>query len=160
MMHPREKDHVLAEFLGYTVEWRLCATDPECGAWEEIEWHEEKHQEGDELWGHHPVVRQPCYNWLDTDGPAQKGWTTEAIATTDRGHYWKVVKPYSTDYNAFRDVEDEIERRGLAKFYIEALADVLDVTPQKLIEHGASCLWLFARATPEQRCEAAFRILP
>lgn len=65
------------------------------------------------------------------------------------------IMNYSGSIIFAQQVENEIERRGLAKFYIEALAASLGITRETLIDAGASALWCILRATPEQRCHAA-----
>lgn len=70
------------------------------------------------------------------------------------------VPPYSTDPAAVCLVEDEIERRGLRDAYIEHLLDVIAAPDLRLdIWPTAADLWKVARATADQRCQAALRAL-
>jgi hypothetical protein len=83
---------------------------------------------------------------------------------------------YVEDYGACHQIENEIERRGLIEAYQNALIDILGLEMQvfnsaiELDSHrvraipgnqfqwvGHIELWLFHRATPDQRCLAALR---
>lgn len=71
----------------------------------------------------------------------------------------RALRSYSSDYNAVRTMEDEIERRGLQAGYIEALASVtLDTPRQRQWEELLPCS-AFAgrllRASAADRCRAA-----
>ncbi len=96
-MNDREVDALLYEKLyNISISWRLCATDPDTGRWEDIQWHEEAHKPGDVVWMH-PAALQPCYNWLDTDEPKKLGWTDDDITRERPGDMrWKVVPFYRT----------------------------------------------------------------
>lgn len=109
-----------AAIFNIPIEWRLCATDPECGRWEDVQWHDEPHQEGDTLWGAHPIMRQPCYNWLDTNEPAQHGWTPEDIANNVyRTRYWRVIPHYSTDISAAWLIIGALRQRDIWLYSLE-----------------------------------------
>lgn len=74
-------------------------------------------------------------------------------------HY--ICKAYSTDANAAREVEAEIERRGLVDRYVKIMVDDIE-PPLGLSKHfvnGLTWIGLFKliTATPEQRCRAAYR---
>lgn len=63
---------------------------------------------------------------------------------------------YSTDPAAVRQVEDEIERRGLQDPYVMHLCAELEC--EALFEENPHrAVWLLLRATPAERCRAAVR---
>lgn len=68
------------------------------------------------------------------------------------------VPHYTTDHAACRLVEDEIERQKLQAAFTIALGEVLGYTDQ-IHDRGAKELWEMVTATPEQRCEAAWRAM-
>jgi hypothetical protein len=61
------------------------------------------------------------------------------------------VKPYSTDANHVREVEAEIERRGLKEQWISALYVILGGD-----ESTCDC-WDSITASPADRCKAALK---
>lgn len=63
---------------------------------------------------------------------------------------------YTTEHDAARLVEDEIERRGrlVQDRYVAAL--ILILNPNEGQYHAVH-FWSLLRSTPEQRCEAAWR---
>lgn len=114
------------------------------------------------------------------------GWTTREIPVgggsitywnqpDGRPSFWGVdvlgvLPPFTTDPVAARQVEDEIERRGLWERYTKALLEIINPDAQlfsSALEHGGdpraldipSTLWGLIRATPAQRCEAALKVL-
>lgn len=91
----------------------------------------------------------------ETVDPSSRAWQDGYL---NEGTY------YTTDHAAARDVEDEIERRGLKQEYLRALID--DVAPimfqdayENFRDDAYDGLWAFTRATPEQRCKAALRAI-
>lgn len=68
------------------------------------------------------------------------------------GRQPNALQRYSTDPTATRQVEDEIERRGLQQRYTVLLS-------QRLMDFSGWLSWrdswALIRATPEQRCRAA-----
>lgn len=86
----------------------------------------------------HPIeLGHPCTYWSAPRGQ----WSV--FATTP--------PPFTTDHDACRLVEDEIERRGLVREYITALGTVINAVPFD----DDLWPWQHMRATPEQRCHAA-----
>ena len=86
--------------------------------------------------------------------------------------------PFFSSLDAARLVEGEIEHRGLVERYQNVLIEVLGLDMQvfnsaiELNPHfapsvvsntfewrGHASLWLYLRATPAQRAEAAYRVL-
>jgi hypothetical protein len=65
------------------------------------------------------------------------------------------LPPFSTDPAAARQLEDEIERRGLQDAYIEVLVELCN-TPDLNLDQWPKFIDIFAllRATPEQRARA------
>lgn len=151
----RELDEACARALGHKViEWRVCATDPESGVWEELQdWAAENGQkEGDVIWTR-PAERHPCYNWLDTDGPSKNGWTPEMVFDTDRSHYWNVVPFYSSDERAARLLEDYIagQEQIVRGRYVWKLCAFIGT---RQVDLSALEMFMLIRATPEQRARA------
>lgn len=84
---------------------------------------------------------------------------------------WSPVRAYHDDLNAMRDVEDEIERRGLGEQYAEALIEVLsypelyytmpgdDVYPEPEIYTSFYGAFQVMHATAEQKARAALAVL-
>lgn len=71
---------------------------------------------------------------------------------------------WADDEHVFvRDVEDEIERRGLEAQYVLALGDcitdILDFAGPSSPQEDLSMIWRFLRATPEQKLQAARVVL-
>ena len=64
---------------------------------------------------------------------------------------WADVPAFSTDYEAARILEDEIERRGLQIEYAKA---VMKLIYQQGFKNYAEPQWLLIRATPEQKARA------
>jgi len=62
------------------------------------------------------------------------------------------LKDYPNDIAAAYEMEVEIERRGLQRWYGLKLFDLIN-TPQNTADNNFS--WLLAHATPAQRCRAA-----
>lgn len=60
---------------------------------------------------------------------------------------------YTTEREAALPVEDEIERMGLARNYIDELVHIVDVPALD----DTLWDWMLLRATPDQRCLAALR---
>lgn len=88
------------------------------------------------------------------------------------------IPGYTEDLGAARTIEDEIQKRGLIERYQNALIEILNLDMQvfnsaiELDPHGAPAipnnvfeweghayLWLFSRAAPAQRTEAAYSVL-
>lgn len=171
-MTPRERDAAVAVALGFPVEWRWCARDPECGGWDEMQGMDEE-DDNVQDYAANPdwYSQQPCYNWLDTDGPKENGWAAEHLATASRRSHWRVVDKYTTtDHDAARLTKDEIEWRDLQSAYVGVLAnDILHLhfdIFSSAIERGhpdsldmSDALWLLLNATPEQRCHAAMKAI-
>jgi hypothetical protein len=71
---------------------------------------------------------------------------------------WPCLAPFSTDHEAARLLEDEIERRGVQKAYISALCrdGGLDdpFSDYAILEFTLEAFWQVMRATPEQRARA------
>lgn len=63
----------------------------------------------------------------------------------------RVFPPYSTDPTATRLLEDEVERRGLQHQYINKLFHICHMFEQS---GSLDFIWVFLRATPEQRARA------
>jgi hypothetical protein len=70
------------------------------------------------------------------------------------------------DLNDPSYLEDEIERRGLQKYYVFVLGKIVSFSWLDLIGTGCrhrraidDVLWKIVRATPEQRCRAALQVL-
>jgi hypothetical protein len=105
----RELDAAVAKARYGPIEWRQCRQDPESGHWYDVQQWEE---EGDSL--------EPCYNWLDTQGPIEKGWTAEDIASTDRANYWYVAPFVSSSPAAWGALLQELAAKGSVSLsYIE-----------------------------------------
>lgn len=107
----------------------------------------------------HP--HQGDHAWLDD--PANYPHITD---DGERLSYWQdvdrdgVAWSPSTDYTTARLVEDEIERRGFQRTYTFALGVVLLPTDEKgyyIKKTPIDSAWSLIRATPDQRCEAAWR---
>lgn len=111
------------------------------------------------------VAERPCYEWSNT---AQR----YELFGVPPGQAYKVLVPYFTadvppigkDEDCFdesratvRQVEDEVERRGLQDEYLIALGLVLwgDWGINQDIE--LDNVWSLLRATPDQKCQAALR---
>ena len=77
-------------------------------------------------------------------------WDDDGASDIRRG-----MPHYSTDIAAAVQVEDEIERRGLIRPYLDALWDVTG----NLYARGPQAMWALLRATPEERCQAALKAL-
>lgn len=69
----------------------------------------------------------------------------------NRRYWYGSVPRYSTDYDAARLLEDEIERQGLQEAYINALNTLLGWQREPS--------WDFLRATPEQRARAFLQVV-
>ena len=59
-----------------------------------------------------------------------------------------------SEWTSARLLEDEIERRGLQDEYLTALWGVMDAAGDPSPEWVLADIWLFLRATPEQRARA------
>lgn len=64
---------------------------------------------------------------------------------------WFIVPYYTEDDEVARQLEDEIERRGLQETYVEYLIARVIPTRSDWDAHSA---WALIRATPEQRARA------
>jgi hypothetical protein len=96
----RELDAAVAAVRYGPIEWRQCDQDPEAGYWYDVQ-----------QWGDEGEL-QPCYNWLDTDGPKKKGWRPEGIAETDRTNYWTVAPFVSSSPAAWGVLLEELKEQG------------------------------------------------
>lgn len=67
------------------------------------------------------------------------------------------VPHYSTSLDACAEAEAELARRGLSKYYVEALASDLSITAETMREHGAAALWQALTAPPAVRVRAMLR---
>lgn len=65
---------------------------------------------------------------------------------------------YSTDANATREMEAEIQRRNLVWEYMEALLDIV-WHGDWIYEPGRMDIWSATTATPADRCRAALRVV-
>jgi len=141
---------VMAEcyrLLGFKVERRYISADPACGGWDEIQSVFENEPDKDE----HLSGRPTGWCYLRPNPYAEQPYT-------DDDYIWEVV-PEDDDLFAAFELQAEIERHGLAKWYIEALAADLNITPATLQAHSAHALWAVANATAEQRAWAALKAL-
>lgn len=68
-----------------------------------------------------------------------------------------IPQHYSSDYNACRKIEDEIERRGRWEIYLHYLLYELNVY-EGYEGFSEEDIWKCMRATPEQRCRAALKM--
>ena len=66
---------------------------------------------------------------------------------------FETLPPYATSLDAMREVEDEIERRGLMGKYADALIGDRELHTEREVEH------FLIRATPAQRLAAAARVI-
>jgi hypothetical protein len=64
---------------------------------------------------------------------------------------------YSTDANRVREVEAEIERRGLELPYVDILVKIVLPTAENYRDLMRMGVFALITATPEQRCRAAYR---
>ena len=100
------------------------------------------------------AVAEVVMRWKRETRP--DGWTMPNYYWSNSANHW------STDANRAREVEAEIERRGLVPEYIIALSrlfnfgDVYSWTDARMDVLTAR-LFLFATATPAQRCRAALK---
>lgn len=73
------------------------------------------------------------------------------------GHEVIIVRSYTTDHAACCLVEDEIERRGLIPAYTGHIRDIVAKSaPLGKDQHFGYVIWRLLRATPDQRCHAAW----
>lgn len=70
---------------------------------------------------------------------------------------WGYIKHYSTDANATREMEAEIQRRGLEYDYCLALVEITEAHNYYVDNPGY--LWALATASPADRCRAALRVV-
>lgn len=95
----------------------------------------------------------------DSKTPRYSEWTCASNYTLPR---------YSQSLDLFREVENEIERRGLTEQYVEALSEI--VAPDCIgiyssaieidTHHGMDghkFVWLLVHASPEQKARAALK---
>lgn len=64
------------------------------------------------------------------------------------------MQPYADSLDVMREVEGEIERRGLWRKYEAALTDIFLAQTPPVDWH-----WFLIRATAEQRLAAAYRVI-
>lgn len=100
---------------------------------------------------------------VEIDGLLYPGWVESRRVLLRDGKnslLADLVPAYTTDHAAARLVEDEIERRGLGSEYASLLSGLVDFHPYRM-GHTQDCgdLFRLVRATPAQRCEAAWRVL-
>ncbi len=99
------------------------------------------------------VVAVEVMGWTRVEGKKRVFWTL------NKGYIFGGLRGFSTDANAVREVEAEIERRGLMVEYIKMLISVVfngkrDETILFLDD------WFQAvHASAEQRCRAALRVV-
>lgn len=101
-------------------------------------------------------VHQALYPRHNVDGALYCDGEHEKSA----GCRWRVIPAYTTDHDAARLIEDEIERRGLRRAYLLALDEILFSAycrqdDYEYLELTLDEAWRFLRATPEERCRAA-----
>lgn len=139
-MTDREHDEALAKLLGFTTIW---ADDGF----------------GHSLYLHDTGARRVSPNVTENCHLLGARWERVRIDGEVHELFVRFCPVFTSRFEDIRTVEDEIEQRGISKFYIEMLASLLGITQQGLQEHGASSLWMMLRATPGQRAEAAYRVL-
>ena len=110
--------------------------------------------------------------------PTRMGWTGYWVATDGQRYISEDLPDFIGSLDACCIVEDEIERRGLVEPYQNALIKILDLDMQvfdSAIEldswqapevpgnrfewEGHASLWLYSRAMPDRRCQAAVEVL-
>ena len=109
------------------------------------------------------AIAKQVMGWAQVDDKdGEEGW---GVPPGSEGVSW-VGSPfqnyphYTTDHAAARLVEDEIERRGLRNEYVRALiAPGAEEVTSYLWYVGHDDLWALIRATPEQRCRAAWQVM-
>jgi len=106
-----------------------------------------------------PYEERRDHQWLDN--PDNYPYVTD---DGERLIYWRAPNEDGFDWGptsnhaAARLVEDEIERRGASYTYVRELRKLLPI-PQSMHANSDTHVFMFLRATPEQRCEAAWRAL-
>lgn len=118
------------------IAWRLTEWDHTANRRVEIQSWYERHPNADRV----GLQAEPC--------------TVRQTRSTETPR-WDVVAAYSTDHAAARLLEDEAERRGLQWPYARALCGIVGGQRDAL----PGILWLFIRATPEQRARAFLEVL-
>lgn len=138
-MTPRERDAAVGEAFGnLKVVWRFAGwnddvfisfADPQAVPLDEP----------DRLW-----QWQPCYRINQSDPAFRYG---------DR-YDFNPIPLYTADHTHAHYIEDEIEQRGyqIQSAYVNELCELCGV-------EGYDGIWKLIRATPEQRCHAAWLVM-
>ncbi len=102
------------------------------------------------------VRENQYYCLMDPDFNAVVMWPFQAGERKTETEAWADASKFSTSLDAMHLVEDEIERRGLQERYIQELDRLVTYERDEGWEWFR---WGILRATPEQRCLAAFRAI-